>query len=32
LKWAGLWVGAGGIFVHHKSAKDTLEQLSRIYV
>jgi hypothetical protein len=26
-----LWENAGGIFVHHKNAKDTLRQLAKIY-
>ena len=27
----GKWEDAGGIFVHHKNARDSLEQLARIY-
>ena len=27
----GRWVEAGGIFVHHKSARDSLEQLATIF-
>jgi hypothetical protein len=26
-----LWESAGGIFVHHKSAEDSLRQLAEIY-
>ncbi len=26
-----LWEDAGGIFVHHKNAKDTIRQLAKIY-
>jgi hypothetical protein len=26
-----LWEDAGGIFIHHKNAEDTLRQLARIY-
>jgi hypothetical protein len=26
-----LWEDAGGIFVHHKNAEDTLRQLAEIY-
>jgi hypothetical protein len=26
-----LWENAGGIFVHHKNAEDTLRQLAEIY-
>ena len=29
--WADSFKDAGGIFVHHKNARDSLEQLARIY-
>ena len=31
LNHRGLWENAGGIFVHHKDAEDTLRQLAEIY-
>ena len=31
LNHRGLWENAGGIFVHHKNAEDTLRQLAEIY-
>ena len=27
-----LWEDAGGIFIHHKNARDSIEQLARIYL
>lgn len=30
LNYRHLWEGAGGIFVHHRSAQATIEELSRI--
>ena len=30
LKYRDLWIAAGGIFVHHSSAKDTLRQLAAL--
>ena len=30
-KHRGLWENAGGIFVHHKSAEDSIRQLAEIY-
>ena len=30
LKYSKYWVNMGGIFVHHTSARDTLEQLDRL--
>lgn len=32
LKWKHLWEGAGGIFVHHVSAEDTIRQLVELGV
>ncbi len=26
-----LWEGAGGVFVHHKNAEDSIRQLAKIY-
>jgi hypothetical protein len=26
-----LWENAGGIFIHHKNARDSIAQLARIY-
>ena len=31
LNHRGLWEKAGGIFVHHRNAEDTLRQLAKIY-
>jgi hypothetical protein len=30
LKYEPLWTGAGGIFVHHRIAQDTIDQLRRV--
>jgi hypothetical protein len=31
LKHAHLWEGAGGVFVHHKSARESLRELSKYF-
>ena len=30
LKYRSLWEGAGGVFVHHRTAEDTLEELGAL--
>lgn len=31
LKWSHLWVEMGGIFIHHKSAKESIEALKEYF-